>query len=292
MKFLFKNNSLIFNISFLLLTFFPSNQSIANNTNNTEKDDTLGTDLIKTLEDQIAIRDYQIDRKKELQNTEIIISPYQINNKNPPDWWSEKQSYNISYLLSKALEYYPGLTIRTPKKWDEIILEKELGTKTKKSLGNPNERIVYIIPNINDYLFNTLRPKRRGVGLVVIAVTKKKCITETFLSTNYQIERYGFSGEKESQNEISSNQLIKTITGGTSVNLNLGLGAFGGGKFKEPPKAKVKEIVYKTVADSAEGIYCALLNQEDCLKFYKERKFESPTKDKKRRREKVIDKSC
>ena len=292
MRLLLKKNSLIFNISFLLLTFFPSNQSIANNTNNTEKDDILGTDLINTLEEQIAIRDYQIDRNKELQNTEIIIAPYQINNKNPPDWWSEKQSYNISYLLSKALEYYPGLTIRTPKKWDEIILEKELGTKTKKNSRNTNERIVYIVPNINDYLFNTLRPKRRGVGLVVIAVTKKKCITETFLSTNYQIERYGFSGEKEIQNEISSNQLIKTVTGGTSVNLNIGLGAFGGGKFKEPPKAKVKEIVYKTVADSAEGIYCALLNQEDCLKFYKERKFESPTKDKKRRREKIIDKSC
>ena len=227
MRLLLKKNSLIFNISFLLLTFFPSNQSIANNTNNIEKDDILRTDLINTLEDQIAIRDYQIDRNKELQNTEIIIAPYQINNKNPPDWWSEKQSYNISYLLSKALEYYPGLTIRTPKKWDEIILEKELGTKTKKNSRNTNERIVYIVPNINDYLFNTLRPKRRGVGLVVIAVTKKKCITETFLSTNYQIERYGFSGDKEIQNEISSNQLIKTVTGGTSVNLNIGLGAFG-----------------------------------------------------------------
>jgi len=71
MRLLLKKNSLIFNISFLLLTFFPSNQSIANNTNNTEKDDILRTDLINTLEDQIAIRDYQINRNKELKNTDF-----------------------------------------------------------------------------------------------------------------------------------------------------------------------------------------------------------------------------
>ena len=292
MRNIIKNKSLIFNIYFLFLSFFIPNQSLANAVNNREQDDILRTDLITLIEHQISLRDYKIDRNKKLKNSKIVILPFEIKNKNVPDWWSEKQSYNISYLLAKALDYYPGLDINIPKKWDEIILEKELGTKTKKSEENVDSRTVYIKPYIDEYLFNRLRPKKKGIGLVLIAVTNKKCITETFLSTNYQIKKVGVSGEKEILNEISSKKLIKISTGGTSVNLNIGLGAFGGGKFKEPPKPKVKEIVFQTVVDSAEGIYCTLLNQEDCMKFYNDRQFESPTKDKKRRREKVIDKSC
>ena len=287
MKYSFKLSQVILKLSFFLLTILAINKINSNPSKAQSINNSIDDDLREARKEEIYNRNYRIDREKKLLNAEITILPYEIKESTIPDWWSEKQAYNMSYLLSRALEQYPGLIISSTKTWDDIIVEKELGIVVKKNLEKPNIKRVYIRPFVEDYLFKALRPKKRGVGLVVIAVTNKKCITETFLSTNYQIE-----GVKLETDNLLSKHLIQTSTGGTSLNLNIGLGAFGGGKFKEPPKAQVKKIVYKTVVDAAEGIYCNLLDQEACKRFYKERDYNSPTVDKRRRREKVIDKSC
>ncbi len=279
-------------ILLFLFNFFILNKTYSNNINKNESKDLIMDELKKVRERELSQRTYKLDRNQVLEDTEIVISPYELRYGTLPDWWSEKQSYDMSFLLAKALEQYPGLSIKISKNWDDILLEKELNKKPNNGL-NENVRRIYIKPYIDDYVFNTLRPKKRGVGLIVIAVTKKNCITETFLSTNYKIKDITESNPKAFSKTIATKKLITRSTGGTSVNFNVGLAAFGGGDFKEPPKAQIKKIVYETVIDASEGIYCTLLNNKECVKYYKERKSESPSIEKRNRRsKKVIDKSC
>jgi len=46
----------------------------------------------------------------------------------------------------------------------------------------------------------------------------------------------------------------------------------GGGKFKASEKP-LKEVVYNSITDSAEGLYCALTNNGECSKYYQEREY-------------------
>ena len=52
----------------------------------------------------------------------------------------------------------------------------------------------------------------------------------------------------------------------------------------------MKEVIYKSIVDSAEGLFCSLADNKNCLKYYQEREYEFPTVEKKRKKKK--DKSC
>ena len=41
---------------------------------------------------------------------------------------------------------------------------------------------IFITPFVEDFKFQVLTPKKRGIGLVVISLSSKTCINETFLS--------------------------------------------------------------------------------------------------------------
>ena len=104
-----------------------------------------------------------------------------------------------------------------------------------------------------------------------------------FLST-----RYVFDSNIDIE-DIESKQLLVKKKSGSSLNANLLIVSGGGGKFK-PPEKPVKEIVYNSITDSAEGLYCALTNNGECIKYYQEREYQFPTVEKKRKKKK--DKSC
>ena len=136
---------------------------------------------------------------------------------------------------------------------------------------------------MEDFKFQVLTPKKRGIGLVVISISSKTCINETFLAT-----RYIFDSNIDIQ-DIESKQLLVKKKSGSSLNANLFFVSAGGGKFKAPEKP-VKEVVYNSIVDSAEGLYCALTNNGDCMKYYQDRDYQFPTVEKKRKKKK--DKSC
>lgn len=239
-------------------------------------------------------RDYELNRYSYVDNKKLRLELFTVNDENTPDWWSKKQSYNLRSLLYLALQKYPGLSIEEPENWDNFLLREELGesekhegdkkSKTKKKhipsilrsvYENSNDEKISIKGAISNYLFQSLKPKKRGIGLGFISFTSKKCTSETFLGINYSgtsentIEP-GFLEEKQYLN-FDSNVLSTSTTGGTSVNLNLGVGSIGGGNF-DKPELLLKEAVYKNVVDAAEGIYCSLSGNLDCIQFYETRK--------------------
>ena len=188
----------------------------------------------------------------------------------------------MSFLLVKALNNYPGINASLEKTWEERILEKENLLINKKE-SNINEKKVIITPFVEEFKFQVLTPKKRGIGLVVISISSKTCINETFLSTRYEFD------SNIDIDDIESKQLLVKKKSGSSLNANLLFVGAGGGKFKAPEKP-VKEVVYNSIVDSAEGLYCSLTNNGECIKYYQEREYKFPTVEKKRKKKK--DKSC
>ena len=231
----------------------------------------------------LSSRGYSLNKNSSLEEINVIVNPYQLATEEAPDWWSEKQAYDMSFLLVKALNNYPGINASAEKTWEERILEKEnLLINKKESYLNSNS--VTISPFVEDFKFQVLTPKKRGIGLVVISISSKTCINETFLST-----RYVFDSNIDIE-DIESKQLLVKKKSGSSLNANLLFVGAGGGKFKAPEKP-LKEVVYNSIADSAEGLYCALTNNGECIKYYQEREYQFPTVEKKRKKKKK-DKSC
>ena len=266
---------------------FPFNSNLLGSEINQKKSkiELIEEDLEIARNDVLSSRQYSLDKDFPYEAIDVVIKPYQLSAEIAPDWWSEKQAYDMSLLLVKALNNYPGLNATLEKTWEERILEKEnLLIKNKES--DINKKIA-VTPFVEDFKFQVLNPKKRGIGLVVISLSSKTCINETFLSTRYALD-LPFDSDIPSE-DIESKQLLVKKKSGSSLNANLFFVSAGGGKFKAPEKP-VKEVVYNSVVDSAEGLFCALTKNGDCLKYYQEREYQFPTVEKKRKKKK--DKSC
>ena len=240
-------------------------------------------DLEKSRNNVLSSREYSLEKDLTSEEIDVVIRPYKLSAEQSPDWWSEKQAYDMSFLLVKALNNYPGINASLEKTWEERILEKENLLNNKKE-SDINENRVVITPFVEDFKFQVLTPKKRGIGLVVISISSKTCINETFLSTRYEFD------SNIDIDDIESKQLLVKKKSGSSLSANLFFVGAGGGKFKAPEKP-VKEVVYNSIVDSAEGLYCALTNNGECIKYYQEREYQFPTVEKKRKKKKK-DKSC
>ena len=244
-------------------------------------------DLKKSRDRIIARENYLLDENSVLENIDLIIRPYALSSEKIPEWWSQKQAYDMSFVLYNALSHYSGLNVFLEKTWEEKILEGENISK-EISLGSPNHKKIIISPFVNDFKFQVLTPKTRGIGIGIVAFNRKTCTNETFLSTKYKLDSpldLTFYVE-----DINTKQLLVKKKSGSSVNANLIVVGIGGGKFKAPEKP-IKEIIYNSIVDSAEGLYCSLTNNIKCIKYYQERQYEFPTVEKKRKKNQK-DKSC
>ena len=264
---------------------FPFNLDLFASETNQKKSkiELIEQDLEQSRNDILSSREYSLEKDLTSEEIDVVIRPYKLTAEQSPDWWSEKQAYDMSFLLVKALNNYPGINASLEKTWEERILEKENLLINKKE-SYINENRVIITPFVEDFKFQVLTPKKRGIGLVVISISSKTCINETFLSTRYEFD------SNIDIDDIESKQLLVKKKSGSSLNANLLFVGAGGGKFKAPEKP-VKEVVYNSITDSAEGLYCALTNNGECIKFYQEREYQFPTVEKKRKKKKK-DKSC
>ena len=243
-------------------------------------------DLAKARNDVLSSREYSLNQQNLSKDIDVLIKPYQLAAEQAPGWWSEKQAYDMSFVLQKALNNYPGLNVSLEKTWEERILEKENLPINQKKSDSDNTEII-ITPIVEDFKFQVLNPKTRGIGLVFISINSKTCVNETFLST-----RYVFDLPFDSMSlidDIESKELLVKEKKGSSLNANLLFVGAGGGKFKAPEKP-VKEIIYNSIVDSAEGLFCSLTDNKNCVKYYQEREYKFPTVEKKRKKKK--DKSC
>ena len=243
-------------------------------------------DLAKARNDVLSSREYSLNQETLTKNVDVLIKPYQLAAEQVPGWWSEKQAYDMSFVLKKALNNYPGLDVSLEKTWEEKILENE-NLPINKIKSDTNNKKIIITPYVEDFKFQVLNPKTRGIGLVFISLNSKTCINETFLST-----RYVFDLPIDSMrliDDIESKELLVKKKKGSSLNANLLFVGAGGGKFKAPEKP-VKEVIYNSIVDSAEGLFCSLTDNQNCVKYYQEREYKFPTVEKKRKKKK--DKSC
>ncbi len=253
---------------------------------NLTKDELIELDLKEARDKLLSNRNYSIEGKTDLRNLNIFIEPFNLISEETPDWWSEKQSFDMAYLLKKALEHYPGINVSLTKTWEQNLLEKE--NIVTQNQGDSLQNTIKIAPFLEDYKYQVLTPKTRGVGIGYVAFNRKTCKNETFLATKYQFDS-GLNS-KIFIEDVISKQLLQKKKSGASLNVNLLFAGVGGGKFKAPEKP-IKEIVYNSVVDSAEGIYCSISNNKECISFYQKREYNFPTIEKKRRRKKK-DKSC
>ena len=276
------NLAILFTIASVL---FPFNLDLFASETNQKKSkiELIEQDLEQSRNDILSSREYSLEKDLTAEDIDVVIRPYKLTAEQSPEWWSEKQAYDMSFLLVKALNNYPSINASLEKTWEERILEKENLLNNKKE-SYINEKRVIITPFVEDFKFQVLTPKKRGIGLVVISISSKTCINETFLAT-----RYIFDSNIDIE-DIESKQLLVKKKSGSSLNANLLFVGAGGGKFKAPEKP-VKEVVYNSIVDSAEGLYCALTNNGECIKYYQEREYQFPTVEKKRKKKKK-DKSC
>jgi len=229
-----------------------------------------------------------------------------------PDWWSEKQSFDIANLYAIALSAYPGIKVLPPQTWENKLLSQESPTNNNLQLSVINapatprarsvstqldsQQILRSRFDIVNYSFQHLPVKRRGLGLGFIAITGKICSTETYLRSavrlfNASPSIYTLMPREQEESSLVQekilffDRLIVDKTGGASVNLNFLLGGAGGGNFKEPAKP-VKRIILESVVDASEALYCVFTDNQNCLKYYNSRTRLAPVKltDKQKRK--------
>ncbi|WP_152557639.1 MULTISPECIES: hypothetical protein [unclassified Prochlorococcus] len=325
---------------------YSNQKRSADNSSAIEKDILIDEMINMVRDSQVKNRTYKINRNSKLNTITLHVYPFELRTEGSPDWWSEKKSYDLAYLLKKSLDKYPGLKVKLYKTWEEYLINEEMNQnnsnimkskkkeefktnsnfyqKAKESLFNISNNINYFIkrdekenqeilqpkqyhlsirPNITEYIHQRLPSKKRGIGLGFVAFNSKKCITETYFSSDYKmsfedqpkylLDSGNFNHLKtfEYSKSLTINKLITQTMGGSSMNVNLILGGFGGGKFKEPNKP-IKKIIYQNIVDASEGIYCLITNQEECINFYKDRLDQSPTLLKIKDEKKPVDKSC
>ena len=76
-------------------------------------------DLAKARNDVLSSREYSLKQETLSKDINILIKPYQLAAEQAPGWWSEKQAYDMSFVLKKALNNYPGLNVSLEKTWEE-----------------------------------------------------------------------------------------------------------------------------------------------------------------------------
>jgi len=288
----------------LASAIFLTTSAIAQ-TNKSEQ--TIQEELTSTREKVLSNRPYKLDPSTTREVINVTVQPSQQLAINPPDWWSEKQAYDIAALLGLALSNYSAFQVVRPITWEDHVVAinasaqpEEIIGKSKNSVATANYRTINAQIEIMDYSFQYMPVKRRGIGLGFIAITSKECSSETFLksvatihevqpSNTLQKVKWVNNTGHESSIEAASVPLSRRIvnkTGGASLNLNFLVGGAGGGSFN-PPDKPVKQIVYETVADAAEAMYCLATNQQACIDYYRNRPQPLATKLTDKQRKKV-----
>ena len=231
-----------------------------------------------------------------------------------PDWWSEKQRYDLARLYSIALSYYPIFKVVPPDTWDQRVLSREglsaqdgeitnavsssmhRLSKEAAGLGNLRKQTSF---GVDLYSFQHMPVKRKGIGLGFIAITSKECSTETFLRSSVQLSGVLLEPRANASlvsgngdNLISEdqalvlNRMVVDKTGGTSLNLNFLVGGAGGGNF-DPPAKPLKQILLESVVDAAEAASCMATSDQACLDYYRSRPRLQPTKLTPKQKKKV-----
>jgi len=278
-------------------------------------EETIQQDLKLARKEVLAKRPYKLDPSRISEVINVNVIPSQQRAVNVPDWWSEKQAYDIATLLSLALSNYSSFRVATPKTWEDHIVDMNTSSQAGEPTGQPtgqpsgqpikrknflNSRTINAQVDILDYVFQYMPVKRRGIGLGFIALTSKECSSETFLQSSASI-RDVQSGEPALQTASGTSTNLESLlgsqslplsrrivntTGGASLNFNFLVGGAGGGNFN-PPDKPLKQIIYETVADAAEAMYCLATDQTACIDYYRTRPQPLPTKLTTKQRKKV-----
>lgn len=265
---------------------------------------TVDESLKEARERVLSNRPYKLDRYQRISNLQLSIAPVALKTELTPDWWSEKQAYDLSKLIEEAMGYYPGLKVKPGLTWESVTVQKELGdmgteaaakTRWVPSLTRTEEiSTIQMQPTLTNYQYQLFKPKRQGIGLVFIAITSKSCKSESFAAFRAEFQRASnnenFSTGFDSSiltNGFDISRLKLTESGGTSLNVNAIVAGAGGGDFKPPEKA-TKELLYDSIVDMAEGTYCTLAGIKECIAYYQSRVQSRPTPPKKDRRGRPI----
>lgn len=245
----------------------------------------------------------------------LKILPTAVRAPDVPDWWSDKQGYDIARLFALALAKYPVFKIVPPETWDEraVRLEAErsgalaalaapVATQVKRTSARGSSAVLGNKElsaglNVLDYGFQYMPVKRRGIGFGFVALNSKECSTETYFKSQVFLGRphaelkpmanpvLDATGLEDEQSLVID-RLIVDKTGGASLNLNFIVGGAGGGNFA-PPDKPLKQIIYQSVVDAAEAAFCLATNQQQCLEYYKNRPQSSLTKLNAKQKKKV-----
>jgi len=277
-----------------------------------------------TIEEQVDLvrkrllagRPYKSDFSGASEVVSLEVLPSTLSSSaTPPDWWSEKQSYDLARLYALALGYYPIFDVVPPETWDKKVLASQnlpapshgsndstSETGTRKPLAASRlgvERAKRQTRfDVDLYNFQHMPVKRRGIGLGFIAITSKECSTETYLRSLVSLSPIekpqsfnsavgsGFEGLDNDSTSIPLNRIVVDKTGGTSLNLNFLVGGAGGGNF-DPPAKPLKEILLESVVDAAELTSCLATDNQKCIDYYRSLPRILPTKLNKKQKKKV-----
>lgn len=264
-------------------------------------------ELALARKDVLEDRPYKIDYSLVNEILVLRVLPSTVSSDVLPDWWSEKQGYDLAKLFAVALGRYSVFKVVPPVTWDEKSLLEEArlrgaaegsGTNVAsipnlKNIGSSSllgNREYDVSINVAGYSFQHLPVKRRGIGLGFIALNSKECSTETYFksevvlnergnlrgngnaSQGLAIADFGSSGDEK----LTLDRLIVDKTGGASLNLNFLVGGAGGGSFT-PPDKPLKKVVYQSAVDGAEAVFCLLTGQKDCVDYYRARALTRPS---------------
>ena len=289
------------------ITLLASSSAVAQTS---QSDQAIRQELKQARTEVLAKRPYKLDPSTIKEVINVAVAPSQQLGSTPPDWWSEKQAYDIASLLSIALSNYPSFRVITPQTWEEHLVDQNTSLSAAPMSSQPtgknnflDSRTITAQINILDYAFQYMPVKRRGIGLGFIALTSKECSSETFLKSEASIQDTkatssqpdptaiasglptGAESLLESQSVLMNRRIINT-TGGASLNFNFLVGGAGGGNFN-PPDKPLKQMIYESVADAAEAIYCLATDQKACIAYYRTRAQPLPTKLTNKQRKKV-----
>lgn len=263
------------------------------------------TNLAEARRRVLADRPYKLNPYQKISNLQLAIKPVNLQTETVPDWWSEKQSFDLAKLLELAMAYYPGLTVVPSETWEQASIQKELSQATLEPTTNipalarrtrTDVQTVTLQPTITNYQFQLFKPKKRGIGLVFIAITSKSCKSESFISMRSEFSSSTTDNATLSitdklsfglGNGFDIARLQTTESGGTSLNVNAILAGAGGGDFKPPEKA-TKDLLYDGIVDLAEGTYCVLSGSDACNSYYQKRENPKPTPPAKDRQGKPL----
>jgi len=271
-------------------------------------------ELEKTRKAVLADRPYKTDYSLAKELITLKVLPSLLASAGPvPDWWSDKQSYDLVLLYALALSHYPIFSVNPPENWNQKVLAQEglaaLGTdsspaslSSSASLGRVSrldlgDRQLETSFDVDYYSFQYMPVKRRGIGFGFFAITNKECATETFMRSSVvlgaglsqkppmsQDVMMSLGGDK--YGKVFYSRMIVNKTGGTSLNFNFLVGGVGGGNFNTPEKP-LKKIIYESIVDGAEAAFCLAVNNKQCLDYYSKRPSLQPAKLTDKQRKKV-----